>query len=94
MRGTGSAQVLRPTTKSGCLTDYSSPKWPRVYSFSVRALKWCLEGVTGQRRERHTLARNQLRKALKKRNKPKRNVWFQQKYFPLGKTVSCTTVAH
>lgn len=25
--------VLRPTTKSGCLTDYSSPKQPRVYSF-------------------------------------------------------------
>lgn len=33
MRGTGSAQVLRLTTKSGCLTDYSSPKGPRLYSF-------------------------------------------------------------
>lgn len=77
MRGTGSAQVLRLTTKSGCLTDFTqAQRGPDCTHSLVRALKWYLEGVRGQRREHHTLARNELRKALKKRNKLKRNVWF------------------
>lgn len=68
MYGTASAQVLfRPSTKSGRLTDYSSPKWPRVYPFINRGTEMVPRRSKGTKKRMPYTCKKSAKKSLKEK---------------------------